>query len=185
MNNFYQIAAGVNVIPLMDALMRKPHLWGQNKFRTTFENTPHGDVDDIWLRYSEIKETDGREQVSNAAQSVWYPAIKELPQVRPLVRDLMHALSAYELGRVIITKLKPGGRILPHVDDKGDYVNMDDIARYHLVLQGLPGSLYRTGDETVTMRTGEVWWFKPDVEHEVINNSSDDRIHLLIDLRLM
>ncbi len=165
--------------------MRKPELWGMNKFRTTFKNTPHGDVEDIWLRYSEIKDTDGNEQVADASRSIWYPAFKELPQVRPVISSLMHTLGAYELGRVVITKLKPGGKILPHIDDAGEYVNLGDIARYHLVLQGLPGSLYRTGNETVCMRTGEVWWFRPDIEHEVINNSTDDRIHLLIDVRLM
>jgi hypothetical protein len=33
------------------------------------------------------------------------------------------------------------------------------------------------------MRTGEVWWFNNAIEHEVVNNSADDRIHLIVDIR--
>ena len=91
--------------------------------------------------------------------------------------------SAYELGRVLITRIPPGGQILPHRDDAGEYVNMRDIARYHVVIQGLPGSLYHCGNETVNMRTGQIWWFNAKLDHAVINESADDRIHLLCDVR--
>ncbi len=113
----------------------------------------------------------------------WYPAWHTLPQLRPIIFGLMNRVSAYELGRVVITKLAPGGRILPHADTMGDYANDEDGARYHVILQGCPGSLFRAGDETVNMRTGEVWWFNHLAEHEVVNNSSDDRIHLLVDTK--
>ena len=59
----------------------------------------------------------------------------------------------------------------------------DDGMRFHVVLHGLPGSLYKCGDEVVCMRTGEVWWFQHREVHSVENNSSDTRIHLLVDLR--
>jgi hypothetical protein len=55
--------------------------------------------------------------------------------------------------------------------------------RFHVVLQGLPGSLYHCGDEVVQMRTGTVWWFQHREVHSVENNSADDRIHLLVDFR--
>lgn len=60
---------------------------------------------------------------------------------------------------------------------------MGDIARYHLVVQGLPGSMYRCGEEEVCMQTGETWWFNAHLEHEIRNGSADDRIHLMCDLR--
>jgi len=52
------------------------------------------------------------------------------------------------------------------------------------VLQGLPGSLYKCGDETVEMLTGEIWWFDAHSTHEVLNNSAGDRVHLLVDVRI-
>jgi len=51
------------------------------------------------------------------------------------------------------------------------------------VLQSQPGVDFRAGDEHVFMPTGSVWWFQNKEEHEVINNSADDRIHLVVDIR--
>jgi hypothetical protein len=33
------------------------------------------------------------------------------------------------------------------------------------------------------MAPGEAWWFDNAQEHEVINNSADDRIHMIVDIR--
>jgi len=184
MMNFYRLAEGVDVVPLMHAVARQPDLWNANTFRTTFPNTPHGDVDDIWLRFSDPAKCSTVGTVIGDDTPVWHDAAKRLPQAKPIILDLMRRVDAYELGRVLITKLRPGGRILPHADTDGSYVNTNDRFRYHVVLQGLPGSLYRTGNETVCMRTGEVWWFNPTLEHEILNNSVDDRVHLLVDVRI-
>lgn len=187
MKYFQIIGTGVDTVPLLHALQRKPHLWNADRFRTTFENTPHGEVDDILIRFSDpsIARDGDTAAVMADGNSVWLPASFELPQVRPIILDVMRRVEAYELNRVVISRLRPGKRILPHADNEGDYVHDPHRARYHVVLQGLPGSLYRTGDETVCMRTGEVYWFNALVEHEVVNNSADDRIHLLIDVRTM
>lgn len=171
-------------MPTLHALARQPELWNENTFRTTFPNTPHVDVDDIWLRFSDPSNCDTTSHVIGDDKPIWYPAAQAIPQVKPIILDLMRFVDAYELGRVLITRIPPGGRILAHTDDAGDYVMTKDRVRYHVVIQGLPGSLYRTGDETVNMLTGEVWFFNPLLEHEVLNNSVDDRIHLLVDVRV-
>lgn len=186
MRNFQLIAKNVDVKPLHHALVRQPELWNRQTFRTTYANTPHGEVDDIWLRYSDVDRTADPEDTSpvqNDHGAVWYPAATKLPEMKPLVLDLMRFLGAYELSRMLITRLKPGGRILPHADAVGDYVHLGDIQRYHVVVQGLPGSIYRCGNEEVCMQTGEVWWFQAHETHEIVNNSADDRIHLMADLR--
>lgn len=180
-----RIAEGVDTLPLLYALQRQPGLWNQKTFRTTFERTPHAEVDDIWLRFSDDTKTTDTASVMADGDCVWHSAIHALPQVRPILLDVMRRLEAYALDRVIITRLAPGKTILPHADNEGAYVHDPDRQRHHVVIQGLPGSLYRTGNETVCMRTGEVWWFDALVEHEVINNSTDDRVHLLVDLRVM
>ena len=185
MRNFQLIATGIDVSKLHHELIRQPELWNDNKFRTTYENTPHSDADDVIIRYSDPRILDGSDTspVQNDHGAVWYPSAKKLPSVKPIVIELMHYLGAYELARCVISRLKPGGKILPHADAVGDYVHLGDIARYHIVVQGLPGSMYRCGDETVCMKTGEVWWFNAHLEHEITNNSADDRIHLMADLR--
>ena len=176
MRNFQLVATNVDALPLVLALQARPHLWNQNPFRTTYTGTPHVDVSDILLRFPApgTADPDHLDEVLQDLEPVFYPAWQELPQVRPIVFDLMRRVEAVSLGRVIITKLEPGGRILPHADTDGDYVARDDGMRFHVVLQGLPGSLYHCGNETVSMLSGSVFWFNHKAVHSVENNSAGD-----------
>jgi len=183
MKNFLKIAEGVDVMPLLAALARQPDLWNQNLLRTTHPNSPHTQVDDIWLRFNDLKAyeaTGDAAHVMDQHESVNYPAFHALPQARALIFALMARVEGERLGRCIITKLKPGAVIEPHVDS-GDHAAY--FERYHIVLQSLPGSVFNAGDESVQMRAGEVWWFDNASEHSVINNSADDRIHLIVDIK--
>jgi hypothetical protein len=94
--------------------------------------------------------------------------------------DLMTFVGGERLGRVMINKIAPGGIIYPHRDTEA---HADYYSRFHIVLQSQPGALFRAGDEQVHMATGEVWWFDNSEEHEVTNNSADDRIHMVVDIR--
>ena len=185
MKYFHKIAEGIDVMPLLHAVVRQPELFNTNRFRTTFPNTPHVDVDDILIRFSDTDKCPTTGHVIGDENLIWHPAYEKLPQAKPIILDLMRRVEAYALDRVLISKIRPGGRVLPHADKDGDYVQHKDRARYHIVLQGLPGSLYTTGDETVCMRTGEAWWFNAWEVHHVQNNSADDRIHLLVDVRTL
>jgi hypothetical protein len=80
----------------------------------------------------------------------------------------------------MINKIRPGGRIYPHSDTP---VHAEYWDRFHVVLQSSPGVFFRAGDEDVYMATGETWWFQNLEEHEVINNSPSDRIHMVVDIR--
>lgn len=178
MRNFNLISANVNVTPLLNAVMRQPELWNQNTLRTTHELTPHKQVDDIWLRFNEL--TANPADVIDEHESVNYPAMFALPQARPLIFNLMTIVEGERLGRTLITRLPPGCKIEPHVDG-GSHAEYYD--RYHIVLQAAIGSKFRAGDEVIQMAPGEVWWFDNAKEHEVINDSQFDRIHLIVDIR--
>lgn len=180
MRNFQLLARESNVVPLLNAIMRQPELWNQNTLRTTHQQSPHTSVDDIWLRFNELPEAGQEASVVDEHESINYPAMFALPQARPLIFGLMSMVEGERLGRVLITRLAPGKRIAPHVDGGSHAAYYD---RYHVVLQSAPGCLFRCGDETIHMQTGECWWFDNSVEHEVINNSADDRIHLIVDVR--
>ena len=85
-----------------------------------------------------------------------------------------------ELARAKIVCLPSGHRVYPHFD-RGDYYAVRD--RFHLVLQGQQGSWLKAGDETVEMRTGELWRFDNKALHEAFNGGPGDRIHFIFDLR--
>jgi hypothetical protein len=179
---FTQIAAGVDTMPMLLTLQRHPELWNADPFRTQYPGTPHAEADDILLRYTGPSAHRSVDTVIEDDQPVWLPAAQVLPW-RPIVFDLMRRVEAYQLDRLLITRLRPGARIAPHADNVGEYAaNNDERARFHVVLQGLPGSLYHNGTETVQMLSGSVWTFTPREVHAVENNSADDRIHLIVDV---
>lgn len=193
MRNFQQLATGVDVMPLLHAVQRQPDLWNQQKLRTTHKGSPHSQVDDIFLRfvdlapYGNLESTGeyGEEALAKASimdqhESIFYPAWFKLPDAGSIVFDLMRRVSGVRLGRVLITRLAPGKKIDVHIDS-GEHAAYYD--RYHCVLQNFPGSVFRAGDEAVAMKAGEVWWFDNSTMHEVVNNSVEDRLTMIIDIR--
>jgi hypothetical protein len=174
MRYFNKLAEGIDVTQLRVALMRNPQLWNQDNCRREFEGTPHKETEDILLRFGSA---DG-----NDLEAVDTAAMSSMPKAKDAARAIMMSVGGVRLGRIVITRLEPGRKILPHSDVVGEYAKY--YTRFHLVLQGLPGSLFNCGDETVVMQTGELWWFDASAEHSVVNNSKDDRLHMLVDVRI-
>lgn len=178
MKNFLQIADAVDVVPVLREIATQPMLWDANPLRTMHPGTAHSDVSDIWLWFNEIPEDPAA--VVNDIQTIPYPAWTRLPSLRRIVLDLMHRVEGVQLGRCIVTKLPPGGQIAPHVDQGAP---AEFYFRYQITIQSLPGALFFCEDEMVNFRGGEVWWVNNRVEHSVVNNSADDRIVCIVDIR--
>ncbi len=192
MRHFLKIAHGVDTMPLLNAVTRQPDLWNGHDVRWFHPQSAHREIDDILLRYNAFdrEKDDFVEKVCAEIQVVDYPPFVKLPQARPLLFDLMRRVEGTHLGRVFISRVPNQVVIPPHIDLIGPAVEAfpdkiqpaDYYDRYHFVLASGAGSIFRCGDETVTMMPGEVWWFNNSVEHEVINNSGVDRIHMIADI---
>lgn len=190
MRNFLKLADGVNVKPLVNALYRKPDLWKADDFLRKYPQGPFGDTDTVYLRFQDHVQVQSAEEEELYKQNKlaghdlhecpWRPEVDQLPETRALIMALMTATGATRLGRCMINRLVPGGKIFRHADSPWHASYWD---RYHIVLQSEPGNVFTCGDEQVWMRPGEIWWFQNAIEHEVVNNSADDRIHLVVDLR--
>ncbi len=178
MRNFVQLFAGIDTAPVLAALAAKPHLWNANPLRTTFPGSPHAETDDIWLWFNEIGE-DETAAIDDIAVKP-YPAWAELPQTHPLVFTLMHRVSGVQLGRVLITRLAPGKSIPEHADMGAP---AEYYQRHQIVLQSQPGCVFNIGDETVAFQTGDAWWIDNSQPHSVVNNSADDRLVMIVDIR--
>lgn len=192
MKNFMKLAQ-VDVAPLMLSIRRRPELWHEDTFLRHYPQGPFGETESIMLRFPKIadfsKDKSGRKIEKykknllpgyDQHESEDKPAFKLLTEARPIIFALMSMTQGERLGRVMINKIIPGGRIFPHADTP---VHAEYYSRFHVVLQSQPGVVFRCDDEQVFMGTGEVWWFNNKLEHEVINNSSDDRIHMIVDIR--
>ena len=183
MRNFIKVCEGINVEPINFALNQNPNLWGQRSLRK--ELGPHTAMSDIWLRYNDdtkAKETGDYSKLHNQHYPIWYPAINELPMIRPLALGLMSKMGATHLGGILITKIPPGCRVDPHIDSNwhADFFN----CKLYVPIQSNPQCFNRCEDEYVVMNTGECWYFNNGVEHEVQNNGNDDRMTLIICMRV-
>lgn len=182
MRNFQKIG-DVEVMGLLHQVERHAELWNENKLRTNHPETAHAQADDIWLRFNDLtkfNETHNPSDIIDQHESINYPAYFTLNAARPIIHNLMRAVEGERLGRVLITRLAPGKCITPHIDS-GDHAEYYE--RYHVTLQSLPGANFRCGSEQVNMKQGELWWFQNQIEHSVTNNSADDRITMIVDIR--
>ncbi len=186
MQNFLKIAEGIDVTPLNLAIARRPELWREDTYLRDYPQGPFKQIETIMLRFPVKGVFETEEEVQKHAstydmhESIDYPPYKLLTEARPIVMALMSRIGGERLGRVMINKITPGGVIFPHADTP---VHAEYYSRFHVVLKSQPGVYFRCGDETAHMLTGEAWWFNNKLEHEVKNNSADDRIHMIIDIR--
>ena len=176
MRNFLHIGS-VDPLPLLHQIANHPALWNADPLRKQYPNSPHHAVDDILLRFQPsdlpIDEIiDGLECKSRIA---WHL----LPEAQNIVMQLMARVGGVRLGRVIVTRLPCGGRIDAHSDggESAAYYN-----RYHVCLQSDAGNVTRCGGEQVGMSSGSVWLFDNQLDHEVLNNSAQDRIVMIVDI---
>lgn len=186
MRNFLLIGQGIDPTPLLAAIARKPELWTADTYLRDYPQGPFGEIDSIILRFppKSVKETEAEvlDHLSKYDQHecVDQPCYALLPEARPLIMGLMSYVGGTRLGRVMINRIKPGGVIFPHKDTPA---HAEYWARHHICLQAEPGVVFRCEDEKVFMRRGETWYFDNSLEHEVINNSSNDRISMVVDVR--
>lgn len=111
-------------------------------------------------------------------ESRWTNTSEPFPHARKFLQGFAKAIGG-ELGRAKLVLLPAGRRVYPHVD-RGEYYRLRD--RYHLVLKSTDGSWLKAGDEEITMREGELWWFDNKALHEAWNKGAEDRIHLIFDV---
>lgn len=191
MRNFLRLGTGLNVAPLMLAIARRPDLWKEDSYLRHYPQGPFGMVDSIMLRFPEKVVFEGPDAEEKLAlykanrlpgfdqhHSVTQPAYLALPEARPLVMSLFHAVGGVQLGRVMINKIAPGGHIVAHADTPE---HCSRFKRYHIVLQSAPGVNFRCEDENTYWETGSAFFFRNDLVHEIWNDSSIDRIHLVMD----
>ena len=192
MRNFQLLVSGLDVSGLLAGVATQPELWNAHKVRAAHPESVHRDVDDIILRYNKFSAGhDFLDKVCASIDCVMYPPWYKLPQAHPFIFGLMSRVAGVHLGRCMISRLAPGQIIPAHSDriPPAEKVFPDRpppaiyYERYHLPLQAGPGMVFYCGDEQVQMTPGEFWWFNNQLVHSVVNNSREDRIHLIIDIR--
>lgn len=179
MKNFFRLAQGVNMTMLMVQIQRQPELWKADTYLRDYPQGPFEDVETIFLRFPPSSVTELERSSKDPNECINMDGMIHLPAARHLVFALMGTVEGERLGRVMINKIRPGGMIYPHCDTPAHCAY---FSRFHYVVKSQPGVVFRCGDETPVMQTGDVWYFNNKLEHAVNNNSDDDRIHLIVDI---
>jgi hypothetical protein len=176
LRNFQLVARGLHVRELLYQLECNPQLWNQNRLRTTHKETAHSAVSDIWIRFNQLDEKSSVDDMG----AIWYDASKVLTEAPRHLYSLMQACFGERMGRAIITKLPPGGKITRHID-YGSPVS--HYQRFHLCLQNHPGATFHCGEESFEPLPGDLFIFDNSKPHWVDNDSDHDRITFIMDMR--
>ena len=177
----FQIGSGFDVAPLLSQIDAHPDVWNRHTMRTAAYGTPHAKVDDIWVRYNAWANFTGDPQAFNGPHaSSWYPVVDEIPAVKPLVFDVMRLVEGEQLGGVLITRVPPGGRVEPHID------NGWHASYYHKIavqLRGNADQAFCFEGAELRANPGDVYTFDNSYLHWVVNDSDAERITLIICVR--
>jgi len=87
-----------------------------------------------------------------------------------------------EFGRIFFSKHYANSKIDMHIDE-GVYFNYYD--RFHFVIDQTDNeNIFYIRNNPILLQTGKLYWVNNHVPHWLENNSSKDRINLIIDARL-
>lgn len=168
---------------LLDQLSNKPQVWNRYNMRTQmFPNSPHREVDDIWLRYRDWSEfdPDNPTSFSDPHTSINYPAWYELPAAGEVISNLVNP--GDELGGCLITRIKPGGKVYPH-SDAGAWHSTYYETKVLVLLQSAPDQSFNFEGEAHVGVGGDVFEFDNHPVHWVLNDSDVDRVSLICAIR--
>lgn len=176
MKAFNKISDGLNVSLIKEELKEKNHLFGE--FNARKEAGPiHAQMNDIWLRYGDISEmirNGDYSGIANEHDSIW---LQDLPECKKLCFLIMSLVDGERLGGVLITKLPKYGKILPHTDS-GWHAEYYD--KYFVPINNKDGATFCFDDGSINPKEGDVWAFNNSHNHWVENNSTEDRIAMII-----
>ena len=136
---------------------------------------------DIWVRSNDLKpfEKSGDfTHFNDPHEPMWLKPWHVLTALQPIVMDMAMSVRAEKIGAILITKLPPGGRILPHTDGgwHADYFK----TKLYLTINGNEGCINQVESESICMQVGQVWQFDNANLHSVENHGDTDRIVLIV-----
>ena len=180
----------VDVSALKAQIDAHPELWNANEMRTRmFADSPHREVDDIWLRCNAWENFNPENPGSFADEhkSVDYPALDLLTSAREIIKRLLN--NGDELGVILLTRIPPGKQVYPHSDAGRWHSEYYETKVLVLVQSHEAQAFVFMKDEIDPLQqayygeAGDVFEFNNHVMHAVYNNSNIDRISLIAAVR--
>lgn len=97
--------------------------------------------------------------------------------------NLINLMGEGKIEVALLINLPKNKKILPHVDSDEHFIK---TRRIHIPIVTNDKCNFRVDNEIVQMKQGEIWEINNAYKiHGVINNGDTDRIHLLIDYKIL
>lgn len=174
----------LDISKIVKELDNAPQFWNSFKFRTTEDPTsPHRESSDIFVRYDDISKHNPKDRLdfNKPHDAVWWPVVHAVPSLIPFVTKFSQKVGAKTIGGVWITKVPVGKQIYFHTD--GGW-HAGAHRKYICLLRGNKDQTFEFDDGT-DLRTepGEVFEFRNEFPHRVVNETQGDRISLIMCFR--
>ena len=98
--------------------------------------------------------------------------------ISPIIKKL-ETIYDGKVGKTLFINLAAGKEVIEH-KDAGDYLGM--ARRIHIPIITNQDVDFMINNETINMKYGECWEINNNRNHYVNNRSTQDRVHLLIDI---
>ncbi|MEP6388717.1 MAG: aspartyl/asparaginyl beta-hydroxylase domain-containing protein [Halioglobus sp.] len=168
--NYLRLHDSIDVTPILDVLGGiEPQTWSQSGREARYE--VHQDTSSLLL----VHDADYRH-----FEPTYHPLYEKFaPALAPILSMISerHGGEGF-IGRVLIAKLRAGGRILTHADHVYSLIKCN---RHHVPLITNEHAVFTIGGEDKVMRQGEMWEINNATTHSVYNGGDEDRIHLIVD----
>lgn len=169
----------VDIYDAVREIETQPDVWNRYDARLV-KDGPHEHVSDIWVRYNAVEKL-GTPAFAEPHTAVWYPVVQQIPAVYQIVMKLVRELGALQLGGVLVTRIPAGKECKPHID-RGWHAGFYE--KFAVQLASAPGQAFCFDDARLSAEPGDLYWFRNDVKHWVVNPTTEDRMTLIICLRV-
>lgn len=169
-DNFLLVNSGFDVEPLREKVLQiTDDVWAESDRRERFY--VHRDTRSVALIQFIAHQDEKPEALPLHAE------FEEL--VRPIVEHIANYYqdNGFAL-RILLAKLRAGGKIDEHVDSGYSLLN---VHRIHIPVITSDDTVFSVGGVKTQMRAGEFWEIDNSQTHAVENNGADDRVHLIVD----
>lgn len=155
--------------------------WNSIKLRSEHPQSPHREVDDIWVRYNPIENYNGDMAAFNGEHEArWYPVAERLPEAKRISDALLADLGGTQLGFVLLTRIAPGKQVYPHVDQGWHARHYE---KFCVCVKADEHQAFHFKDEELRTEDGDVFWFDNAYPHWVTNESNQERISMIVCIR--
>ena len=185
--NMVNTGIHVDVTSINEFIADNDYLWNKFKYRTESSMSPHREVDDIWVRYNDIKNYNPQNPLKfhDIHDSVFYINDQKFKdELAKITRTICekHDIHKTEFGGILITRIPAGKQVYRHNDAHSWHAEYY-CDKYLIPLESDDDQSFNYEGQSIITPVGDIFSFNNLVDHWVLNNSDKPRVSLIMCMR--